>query len=156
MRFGWNGHCFIVVSDQADFLQGRCTTPESFRRIEEHVQNYLKAQKALLLSIQGEMVGHAGEVYFAVIKPTAVDHRTKQRLGGILTGAECPHGPTDIMGMAATIIMESVDPGECHGFILDMRTKANVEFLRHLLANENVLKAHGSSPGICHNLFLCM
>eukprot|EP00435_Cladocopium_sp_Y103_P030485 s327_g7.t1 len=164
-----NGHRFIIVSDRADFMQGRCTTSESYKQVT-WVHHYLKAQKCLLLDFQGEMMGHAGEIYFAVIKAThKADHQGEQMPSSELCDpsseklreTECPDGlpdstafatdPGSTLGSSGSTLgstihtLSGIPPdqlpaAECSGFILDMQSQANIEVINEVLANGTMRK----------------
>ena len=124
------------VSDLPDFLQGRCTTREKYNDVA-WVHSYLRKQKLLLIDCQGEMMGHAGEIYFAVIRPMSLNMELRSQH---VTELESDHmvdsaaSTLDTVASAegdhADVELRSFDHPQpppatkCSGFILDMKSQA--------------------------------
>ena len=99
------------------------------------IQSYLMSQKSLLVDFQGEMMGHAGEIYFAVISPAASNLATTERYDCELTGMEFLDGTLDSAATADTVATTRIRRipmlvAECAGFILDMRSQARIANFR--------------------------
>eukprot|EP00435_Cladocopium_sp_Y103_P013578 s1026_g3.t1 len=108
-------------------MHGRCTTLESCKEMEKDVQKYLmSSSKSLFIDFQGEMMGHGGEIYFAVIKTVPLLFDTVEDSANV------------------------TDTGP--GFILDLQCKAKVDLLRDILKNPEMLKAAvfaQAAPPVC-------
>lgn len=55
LSFEVNGGRFLMVSGQPDFLQGRSTFSENYKKLDG-IQDSLKHQRSLLIDLQGEML----------------------------------------------------------------------------------------------------
>ena len=109
---------------------------ESYKDIETDLRVHLMSQKSLLIDFQGEMMGHAGEIYFAAISPTDFlisDADCREAAGAAFSGdtIDSAASSIDTIATAATDCTAPPGPTTSHvvefaGFILDMQSQARV------------------------------
>lgn len=102
------------------------------------------------------MIGHAGEIYFAVLKPTSVlQWQWNQKLVGVKFREQADGGwiTAEMPDPAASDAAASAKCADSQyddlGLILDLKCPANVKLLKELLETKDILKAEQFAQVAC-------